>query len=110
MALFTNGLAANVGTTEQTIYTAPSGATGIHLVVGAIATNILGSAIPINLKMERGATTIHLAYNRRVLPNDTVDLLMGTKITLEANDVVKISAPVDNAFSAILTITEEVLG
>lgn len=110
MAFFTNGLAANVGTTEQTIYTAPTGATGLHLVVGAIATNILGSAIPINFKMERGATTIHLAYNRRVLPNDTIDLLVGTKITLEAGDLLKISAPVDNAFSVIITVTEEVLG
>jgi hypothetical protein len=110
MALFTNGLAATVGTTEQTIYTAPSGATGVHLVVGALATNILGSAIPINFKMIRGADTIHLAHNRRVLPNDTIDLLMGTKITLEAGDLLKISAPVDNAFSAILTVTEEVLG
>ena len=110
MATFTNGLVADVGTTEQTIYTAPTGTTGIHLVIGAIATNVLGSAAPITFKLERGATTIHLANNRRVLPNDTVDLLMGTKISLEANDLLKVSAPLDNAFNVIVTITEEVLG
>ena len=110
MATFENGLISNVGTSEQSVYTAPSGITGIHLVIGMIATNILGSALPITVKLVRGSDTHYIAFNRRVLPNDTVDLMMGTKISLKTGDVIKASAPIDNAFSMITSITEEVLG
>jgi hypothetical protein len=50
-----------------------------------------------------------LAHDRRVLPNDTIDILMGTKITLIDGDLIKVKAPLDNAFSVFLTVTEEVL-
>lgn len=110
MATFENGLINNVGTSEQAVYTAPSGITGIHLVIGMIATNTLGSALPITVKLVRGSDTYYIAFNRRVLPNDTVDLMMGTKISLKAGDVIKALAPIDNAFSMITSITEEVLG
>ena len=110
MATFENGLIYNVGTTEQTVYTAPSGITGIHLIIGMIATNILGSALPITVKLIRGSDTHYIAFNRRVLPNDTIDLMMGTKISLKAGEVIKAYAPIDNSFSMIMSITEEVLG
>jgi hypothetical protein len=43
------------------------------------------------------------------LPNDTIDLLINnSKIMIEENDVIKVSAPVDNAFSVIMTVVEEV--
>jgi len=107
-ATFENGF-ATVGSTEATLYTAPSGLSGIHLVVGFIATNIFGSALPITVKLVRGGNTYYLAYNRRVLPNDTIDLLMDTKISLKVGDLIKVSAPLDNAFSAMITVTEEIL-
>jgi|GEM_PF-6848064 hypothetical protein len=107
-ATFGNGL-ATVGSTETTLYTAPAGLSGLHLVVGFIATNIFGSALPITVKLVRGSDTIYLAHDRRVLPNDTIDILMGTKITLIDGDLIKVKAPLDNAFSVFLTVTEEVL-
>ena len=108
-ASFENGLLASVNIVEQTIYTAPSGQTGKHLLMAALATNIYGSAIPITFKLVRNAETIYIAYNQRIQPNTQFDLLQGTKISLDAGDLLKMSAPVDGAFSAIVTVTEEVL-
>ena len=47
MASFDNGLTATVGTTEQTIYTAPS---GTHLLIGVIGTNTYGSTLGLTVK------------------------------------------------------------
>ena len=65
---------------------------------------------PITVKLIRGSDTHYIAFNRRVLPNDTIDLMMGTKISLKQGDVIKAYAPIDNSFSMIMSITEEVLG
>lgn len=107
MAAFDNGILTNVGATEATVYTAPSG--GPHLLISVIATNIYGAGLGINIKVVRGANTIWLAHNRRLGSDETVDILMGSKVSLEAGDVIKASAAVDDAFSVIATITEDVL-
>ena len=108
-AVFSSSFVGNVGSTESTLYTAPTGLTGRHLVVSIMATNIFGSALPITLKLVRGADTIHIAYNKRILPNDTVDLLINnSKIMIEEYDEIKVSAPLDDAFSVIMTVVEEV--
>ena len=50
-----------------------------------------------------------MAFNKRILPNDTVDLLINnSKIMIENGDEIKVSAPVDDAFSIIMTVVEEV--
>lgn len=108
-AVFQTSLVANVGSTEQTLYTGPAGLTGRHLIVSIMATNIFGSAVPITVKLERGGTNVYLAYNKRILPNDTVDILINnSKVMIEENDLIKVSAPVDNAFSMVMTVVEEV--
>lgn len=105
-ASFDTGVAAAVGTTEATIYTAP---TGTHLLMGMIATNTFGSAVGIDIKLVRGSDTIWLAHNRRIDPNKTEDILMGTKLSLTTGDLLKVKAPVNNAFSVIATVTQDVL-
>ena len=105
-ATFDSGIGAAVGSTESTIYTAPS---GTHLLMGCIATNTYGSAIGIDSKLVRGGSTIWLAHNRRIDPDKTEDILMGTKVSLTTGDELKVKAPVDNAFSVIATITQDVL-
>ena len=108
-AVFETSYVTNVGATESTLYTAPAGLTGKHLIISFVVTNTLGSAIPITAKLVRGSDTIYIAYNKRVLPNDTVDLLINnSKIMIEVNDEIKVSAPIDNSFSAIMTVVEEV--
>lgn len=107
MAAFDNGILANVGTTEAAIYTAPAG--GPHLLISVIATNIYGAGLGINIKVVRGGTTIWLAHNRRISTDESNEILMGSKVSLEAGDIIKASAAVDNAFSVIATITEDVL-
>lgn len=108
-AVFSTSLVANVGSSEHTLYTAPAGLTGRHLIVSCVATNIFGSAVPITVKLERSGTTVYLAYNKRILPNDTVDILINnSKVMIEENDLIKVSAPVDNAFSMVMTVVEEV--
>ena len=43
-ATFHTSFQHNVGKTTHTLYTAPTGLTGRHLVVSCVATNIFGSA------------------------------------------------------------------
>ena len=108
-ASFQTSFVKNVGSTEGTLYTAPGGLTGRHLIVSLVTTNIYGSALPITAKLIRGSDTVYMAYNKRILPNDTVDLLINnSKIMIEENDEIKVSAPVDDAFSIIMTVVEEV--
>tara|TARA_B100001057_G_C22719039_1_gene898944 strand:- start:736 stop:1074 length:339 start_codon:yes stop_codon:yes gene_type:complete len=108
-ASFETSFVKNVGSAEATLYTAPGGLTGRHLIVSLVTTNIYGSALPITAKLIRGSDTVYMAFNKRVLPNDTIDLLINnSKIMIEENDVIKVSAPVDNAFSVIMTVVEEV--
>ena len=49
-AVFETSFVKNVGSTEQTLYTAPAGLTGRHLIVSMMTTNIFGSALPITVK------------------------------------------------------------
>lgn len=108
-ASFTTSFVKNVGSTEAILYTAPGGLTGRHLIVSLVTTNIYGSALPITAKLVRGADTVYMAFNKRILPNDSVDLLINnSKIMVEENDEIRVSAPVDNAFSIIMTVVEEV--
>jgi|TARA_B100001094_G_scaffold98640_1_gene94854 hypothetical protein len=108
-ATFSTSYVKNVGSTEATLYTAPPGLTGRHLVVSLVATNIFGSAIPISAKLVQGSDSVYIAYNKRVLANDTIDLLINnSKIMIQNGDVIKVSAPVDDAFSIIMTVVEEV--
>lgn len=108
-ASFDTTYVKNVGSTETVLYTAPPGLTGRHLIIGIVSTNTFGSAIPITAKLVRGADTVYIAYNKRVLANDSVDLLINnSKIMIENGDEIKVSAPVDNAFSVIMTVIEEV--
>ena len=105
-ATFDNGLAAAVGLSEATIYTAP---TGTHLLMGLIATNTFGAAIGIDIKLVRSGATIWLAHSRRIDPDKTEDILMGTKVSLTTGDLIKVKAPADGAFSVIATVTQDVL-
>tara|TARA_A100001037_G_C14806533_1_gene481286 strand:+ start:91 stop:417 length:327 start_codon:yes stop_codon:yes gene_type:complete len=105
-ASFQQGLTANAGTTEQTIYTAPA---GTHLLIGVIATNIYGSTLGVTVKLVRSATEYYISYDRKVDANITADLLMGTKLSLTTGDEIKVSAPADNAFTVIATVTQDVL-
>lgn len=108
-ASFTTSFVKNVGSTEAILYTAPGGLTGRHLIVSLVTTNIYGSALPVTAKLVRGADTVYMAFNKRILPNDSVDLLINnSKIMVEENDEIRVSAPVDNAFSIIMTVVEEV--
>jgi hypothetical protein len=106
MASFDNGLTATVGTTEQTIYTAPS---GTHLLIGVIGTNTYGSTLGLTVKLVRSSNTYFISHDRRIDANQTVDLLMGTKISLTTGDEIKVKANADNAFTVIATVTEDVL-
>lgn len=108
-ATFHTSFQANVSKAVHTLYAAPTGLTGRHLVVSCMVTNIFGSAVPITVKLVRGSDEIFIAYNKRVLANDTVDLLINnSKIMIEEYDEIHCLAGADNAFSIIMTVVQEV--
>jgi hypothetical protein len=108
-AEFHSSFQANVSKADHTLYVAPTGLTGRHLIVSCVVTNIFGSALPVTVKLIRGSDSIFVAYNKRVLANDTVDLLINnSKIMIQEYDEIHCSAGADNAFSIIMTVVQEV--
>lgn len=96
---------AEVTDTNETIYTAPAGNTGIVLM--AQLTNITGSAATVTFAHFKSATNTdtELVKDYGVPGNDATSLITG-KLIIEAGDSIKISASANNTFKLTLSILE----
>ena len=94
-----------VTTTEETVYTAPSGITSIVLL--AQASNITSNAVDITFSYfdSNSSTTTELIKDFSVPPNDAAALLTG-KLVIESGNSVKCSASANNSFKLTLSILE----
>lgn len=90
-------------TSDQTIYTAPTGYTGI--VLYAHITNYGNSATTLTCKHVRGATTTEIIKGATVPVNDAYVPLEG-KLVLETNDSFKASAGAETTLKIILSVLE----
>ena len=90
-------------TSDQTIYTAPAGYTGI--VLYAHITNYSATATTVTVKHVRDATETEIIKGANVPANDAYIPLDG-KLVLETNDSIKASAGAETTLKIILSVLE----
>ena len=90
-------------TSSQTVYTAPTGYTGI--VLYAHVTNITTSAATFTMTHVRSSTTTEIIKDASVPPSDAYVPLDG-KLVLETSDSIKIQASANSSLKLILSILE----
>jgi len=90
-------------TSEQTLYTAPTGYTAI--VLYAHVTNYGNVDSTVTMSHVRGATSTEIIKGANVPVNDAFIPLSG-KLVLETSDTIKIFASENNTLKVILSILE----
>ena len=90
-------------TVSQTIYTAPTGYTGIILY--AHITNYASSGTTVTMSHVRSSTTTEIIKGANVPVNDAFVPMEG-KLVLETNDSIQISAGANSTLKCILSILE----
>tara|TARA_R100000027_G_scaffold61300_1_gene52561 strand:+ start:4762 stop:5094 length:333 start_codon:yes stop_codon:yes gene_type:complete len=90
-------------TSNQTLYTAPTGYTGIILY--AHVTNYGASATTVTMSHVRSDTTTEIIKEATVPVNDAYIPLDG-KLVLQTNDYVQISAGANSTLKVLLSVLE----
>ena len=90
-------------TSDQTIYTAPTGYTGI--VLYAHVTNYASAATTVTLSHVRSSTTTEIIKEAQVPVNDAYIPLDG-KLVLQTNDSIKGSAGANTTLKVLLSVLE----
>jgi hypothetical protein len=90
-------------TDDQTIYTAPTGYTGI--VLYAHITNVASSSTTVTMSHVRSSTTTEIIKDATVPVNDAYIPLDG-KLVLQTNDSIKASAGANSTLKVLLSVLE----
>jgi hypothetical protein len=102
--IFINTISNTVGTTEVIAFTA----TEKSMLVGGTVVNLLGSTVPFNLKLRRGATDVYLHKGKRIATGETFALEESRKTVLSVGDKLVVSADVDSAVDVVFSILQGV--
>ena len=109
--LYRTGL-KSVSANGSLIYTAP---TGQHVVLSLTATNVWGSAMPVNcyvIMNETGSdanNTINIQKDLRIESRTSEDLIPRNKITLEQGDRLYVGCPENTAVEFYLSVVQDVV-
>ena len=90
-------------TSEQTVYTAPTGYTAI--VLYAHVTNVGGGAATVTLKHIRSSTETEIIKNG-IVPIADALIPMSGKLVLETSDSLKVSGSDNSTLKIIISILE----
>ena len=90
-------------TADQTIYTAPTGYTGI--VIYAHITNVAADSTTVTMAHVRSSTTTEIIKDATVPVNDAYIPLDG-KLVLQTNDSIKASAGANSTLKVLLSVLE----
>jgi hypothetical protein len=90
-------------TSDQTIYTAPTGYTGI--VLYAHVTNYASDATTVTISHVRNSTTTEIIKEAQVPVNDAYIPLDG-KLVLQTNDSIRGSAGANSTLKVLLSVLE----
>ena len=93
----------DITTSEQTVYTAPTGYTAI--VLYAHITNLTGSYATVSMYHNRASTQTELIVGATVPGNDAYIPLDG-KLVLETSDYLSIAGSANSTLKLILSILE----
>lgn len=90
-------------TSEQTVYTTPTGLTTI--VLGAQASNISNTAATITFTLVKNATDFIMLKEFTIPPNDAAEVTTG-KLVIEEGGSVKAVVSANSAINLVLSILE----
>lgn len=99
---FINATAANVGTAEAVVYTAPAQVKAI--LIGCNLANKTGGTLPVSLLLRKQAGDTYIVRNKRVGNGDNEEVMRGNKMVLAAGDQLVAVSEADNAFDVIASI------
>jgi hypothetical protein len=95
--------AFELSTSEQTIYTTPTGLTTI--VLGAQASNLTNAGVTITFTLVKNATNFVMLKEFTIPPNDAAEVTTG-KLVIEEGSSVKAIVSANNAVNLVLSILE----
>ena len=93
----------NITTSEQVVYTAPTGISSI--VLSAQASNTTTSPVTVSFNFIKNDLSYSLLKEFIILPNDSADLING-KLIVEQGCSLKIIAGSPNSIDLVLSILE----
>jgi len=81
---------------------------GQHFIHSVYVTNVYGSAMPITLEVEHSNGDVtNIAYNYKVFPNESVDLVKDNKIYLLTGDGLRVKAEKSDVFTVNASVLIE---
>ena len=101
---------AGVGTSITTVYTVPSSTTTV--VLGLIVGNVTGSAVNATVHVESDTSdtetngNVELVTNAPIPAGGSLEILSGSKVVMEAGDVLKITSDTASSIDAALSFME----
>lgn len=99
---FQNAIVTGVGTTEEVIFTCPSGQKSI--LIGCNVANTTGSILPISLVVRQSVNDAYIVKNLRVGNGESTELMKGNKLVLQSGDQILAISAAESAFDVIASI------
>jgi hypothetical protein len=103
---FTNAVAANIGATEQVVYTTPVATKAI--LIGCNIANKTNSELPVSLILRKLSGDVYLVKNQRVGPGEKDEIMRGNKLVMAAGDSILGITAIANGFDVIVSVLEGV--
>lgn len=102
---FKNYMAAGVGTSPNSVYTAPSATQST--VIGMTIANVTSSNVTASVQVTSGATTVYLVKDATIPVGGSLVAIGGDqKVVLEAADVIKVTANTAASVDVLLSVLE----
>ncbi len=89
----------SIGTSNIAVYSP----TTDGVIMSVILTNKTTGTLPVSCWIQRGADTVKLATDARVLAGRSFDVLQGSKIAIKSGDVVYSKTVLSDGFNCIIS-------
>jgi hypothetical protein len=102
---FKSAVAANIGTTATTLYTAPAATT--TTVIGLSICNVHTSGVVARVTLVKGGTTAHLIKNVPLPYGSSLVVVGGDqKVVLATGDYIQVASDVASSIDAVASVLE----
>lgn len=101
MANFINRVANDVGTTASLLY---SDSSNKSILIGINLSNKTGSTVPVHVYLTKSSVNYHIIVGKRIPPGESVELMLGNKIVIEANDQLYVKADINASLDVVASL------